>query len=195
MPTPHTWDSPANLTWDSPALNWDSNNNTPTYTTMPNDNKISAILTTQDFADVLAAFGTIKTKMPFLLNLTPAERKALPTLGTERGAMDDAFSSAMAAHPELVPSFVDMAEMAKDRTLWLQLAELLQCSNEVCEGISDTHAIAGSDIYMAYLSFYQNVKQAARRGVVGADAIYQNLRRFFPRGGGGGPVPPAAPTP
>ncbi len=62
----------------------------------------------------------------------------------------------------------------------------LQGSDEVCEGISDTHAIAGSDIYMAYLSFYQNVKQAARRGGVGSDAIYQNLRRFSsPRRGNG----------
>ncbi len=51
----------------------------------------------------------------------------------------------------------------------------------------DTHALAGSDIYMAYLFFYQNVKQAAKRGVVGADTIYQNLRCFFPRGGGGTP--------
>ncbi len=24
MPTPLTWDSPANLTWDSPSLTWDS---------------------------------------------------------------------------------------------------------------------------------------------------------------------------
>lgn len=162
---------------------------------MPNDNKISATLSAQDVTDVLAAFATIKAKMPFLVNLTPAERKSLPTLGTERGAMDDAFSSAMAAHPELVPSFVDVAEMAKDRALWLQLADLLQCGAEVCEGIEDTHALAGSDIYMAYLSFYQNVKQAARRGVVGADATYQNLRRFFPRGGGGGPAPAPPPNP
>ena len=37
-------------------------------------------------------------------------------------------------------------------------------------------------MYLAYLSFYNNVKQAAKRAVVGADAIYANLRRFFQRG-------------
>lgn len=190
MPAPLTWDS-AGLTWDSPT------NNTTTYKVMPNDNRISAILSDADKAAVLAAFQAIKTKLPFLINLTPAERQSIPTLGTTRGGMDEAFATAMAAHPELVPGFVDVPEMGLDRTLWLQLGEILQGSAEVCEGIEDTHALAGSDIYMAYLSFYQNVKQAAKRGVPGADAIYQNLRRFFPRGGGSAtpPAPPTPPTP
>ena len=192
MPTPHTWDSPANLSWDSPLLNWDSNQTTPTHTTMPNDNRISATLSDADKAAVLAAFQVIKDKLPFRVNLSPEERQSTPTLGTQRGGMDEAFSTAMAAHPELVPTFVDVPEMELDRTLWLQLGEILQCAAEVCEGISDTHALAGSDIYMSYLSFYQNVKQAAKRGVPGADTIYQNLRRFFPRGGG---TPPTPPTP
>ena len=195
MPTPLTWDSPANLTWDSPELTWDSsnNNNTTTYKVMPNDNRISAILSDADKAAVLAAFQVIKDKLPFLINLTPAERQSIPTLGTTRGGMDEAFATAMAAHPELVPGFVDVPELAKDRALWLPLAEILQLSTEVCEGIADTHALAGSDIYMAYLSFYQNVKQAAKRGVPGADAIYQNLRRFFPRGASTTPPTPPAP--
>ena len=160
---------------------------------MPLDNRISAVLTDADKTAILGAFQIIKDKTPFRVNLTPEERQSTPTLGTQRGGMDEAFSTAMAAHPELVPSFVDVPEMAKDRTLWLQLGEILQCASEVCEGIEDTHALIGSDIYMAYLSFYQNVRQAARRGVPGADAIYQNLRQFFPRGGGS--QPPTPPNP
>lgn len=54
-------------------------------------------------------------------------------------------------------------------------------------------SVASSIIYLAYLSFYNNVKQAAKRAVVGADAIYQNLRRFFQRGSP--PPPPTPPTP
>jgi hypothetical protein len=36
------------------------------------------------------------------------------------------------------------------------------------------------------------LKQAAKRAIVGADSIYQNLRRFFPRGRS---TPPPAPAP
>lgn len=53
MPAPLTWDSPANLTWDSLGLTWDSpTNNTNTYKVMPNDNRISAILSDADKAAV-----------------------------------------------------------------------------------------------------------------------------------------------
>ncbi|MCB1091956.1 MAG: hypothetical protein KDL87_10515 [Verrucomicrobiae bacterium] len=161
---------------------------------MPNDNKISATISAQDKADILAAFDTIRAKLPFLVNLTPAERRRTPTLGTERGAMDQSFATEMASHPELVPGYVDTAEMAIDRALWVDLAEIASHAREVCEGIEDTTQVAGSDIYMAYLSFYQAVRQAARRNVPGADALYQNLRQFFPSGnGGGGETPPANP--
>ena len=48
------------------------------------------------------------------------------------------------------------------------------------------------DTYLAYLSFYKNVKQAAKRNVPGANTVLDNLKRFFPRGGGT-PRPPPAP--
>jgi hypothetical protein len=192
-----TWDSSSNgspNTWDS-AFAWDSVLPDPTPPhTMPNDNKISATISAQDKTDILAAFGVIKAKLPFLINLTPTERRRMPTLGTGRGGMDETFAMEMSAHPELVPGFVDTAELALDRALWNGLAEFMACATEICEGIQDTHQAAGSDIYNAYLSFYQNVRQAAKRGVVGADSIYANLRRFFPSGGGGGPTP-TPPTP
>jgi len=159
---------------------------------MPSDNKISVTLSAQDKADVLAAFATIREKLPFLQNMTPQERRRTPTIGTERSSMDQTFAAEMAAHADLVPSYVDMTELAKDRALWADLAEIASEAREVCEGIEDTAHLAGSDIYMAYLSFYQAVKQAALRNVVGANALYENLRQFFRRIGGGGATPPPA---
>ena len=161
---------------------------------MPNDNKISASISAQDMTEVMAAFATIKAKLPFLRNLTKNERRSLPTVGTERGGMMETFNSEMDLHPDLIPTFVDMPELDIDRALYTQLDTLKSCAREICEGIEDTHQIVGSDIYMAYLSFYNNVKQAAKRAVVGADAIYQNLRRFFPRGRSGS-TPSPTPTP
>ncbi|MBL9132007.1 MAG: hypothetical protein JNG86_12450, partial [Verrucomicrobiaceae bacterium] len=92
---------------------------------MSDANKISQTVSAQDRADVLAAFATIKAKLPWLRNLTPAQSKRMPTLGTERGGMDETFAMEMAAHPEFVPGFIDMAELAKDRELWLALSEFL----------------------------------------------------------------------
>ena len=50
----------------------------------------------------------------------------------------------------------------------------------LCEGLDDTIMLANSDNLMGDLAFYQNVKQAASRGVVGANTIYDDLKTRFP---------------
>jgi hypothetical protein len=147
----------------------------PTYTAMPNDNKMSASITPEDMTIIMTSFATIKGKLPFLINLTVKERRSTPTVGTERGGMMETFDSEMGLHPDLIPTFVDVPELEIDRALFAQLETIKSCAKELCEGIEDTNQVVGSDIYMAYLSFYNNVKQAAKRSIVGADAIYQNL--------------------
>ena len=192
MPQPLTWDS--NLAWDTPGLTWDGfvAPNTNTHTTM--DNRISATLAPADKATILTKLGEISDLLPFLLNLTADEKSSLPKMSAIRDGMDEAFSQEMAAHPEMVPNFVDMTEVAKDRALRTALRDLHQQMCALCEGLEDTLTAAGVDTYLAYLSFYSNVKQGAKRNVPGADTVLENLKRFFPRGGGGTP-PPTPPTP
>jgi hypothetical protein len=190
MPQPLTWNS--NLVWNAPGAVWNGFVAEPTYKTMANDNKISASISAQDMTDILAAFATIKAKLPFLRNLTKQERISMPTVGTERGGMMETFDMEMGLHADLIPAFVDVPELEIDRALYTQLDTIKACAREICEGVEDTQQVVGSDIYLAYLSFYNSVKQAAKRAIVGADSIYQNLRRFFPRGRS---TPPPAPAP
>ncbi len=158
------------------------------------DNRISAELTSANKNTILTKLDEITALLPFLLNLTTEEKSSLPKMSTIRSGMDEAFALEMAAHPELVPGFVDLAEVNKDRALRSALREIFQQLGPLCEGVDDTQTAAGVDTYMAYLSFYSNVKQAAKRNVPGANTILDNLKRFFPRGGGGGPTP-TPPTP
>jgi hypothetical protein len=117
----------------------------------------------------------------------------MPNISTVRGGMVDTFTIEMGLHADLIPTYVDMPELALDTTLFTQLDTINACANELCEGINDTHQAVGSDMYMAYLTFYNNVKQAAKRAVVGADAVFANLRRFFQRGSTPTPTPPVGP--
>jgi hypothetical protein len=190
MPQPLTWNS--NLVWNAPGAVWNGSVASSNHI-MTNDNKISASIPAQDMTDIMAAFATIKAKLPFLINLSMEEKRRMPNIGTERGGMVETFTIEMDLHPDLIPTYVDMPELALDGALFSQLDIIKACANELCEGINDTHQAVGSDMYLAYLSFYNNVKQAAKRAVVGSDAIYQNLRRFFQRGGS--TPPPTPPTP
>jgi len=90
-----------------------------------------------------------------------------------------------------VPSFLDMVEMAKDRKL---VADLLPCFRELaplCEGLEETIMLANSDNMVGDRAFYQNVRQAAKRGVVGTNTIYDDLKTRFP----GRPQQDTPPTP
>lgn len=189
MSQPLTWSK--SWRWNAPGLVW--NGLAPdTYKTMPTDNRISATVAAADKTAVLDAIQTIRTKLPFLINLSMDERRSLPRIADKTLAFDQKCAGYMAARPELVPGFVDTAELAKDRTLAADLHDIARELTQVAEGVSDTTMLALSEAYMADLSFYQSVRQAAQRGVVGADSIYSDLNQRFPGRPKGG-TPPATP--
>ena len=185
------WDSPIGLTWDGEAPN--------TSIHMPSDNRISITFAAADKTAVTTKLNEIRTILRnYAMNLTPQERKEIPTISTERGAMINTFDAQMAAHPELVPGFVDIAEKNLDSAAWQDALGMYRSAGEVFEILDDLLHLLGADLLTAYLAFYGNVKNAARHNVAGGTTVYEDLRRFFPRGGGssgsgGGPVPPPTP--
>ena len=173
------------------AGNGSRDNHTRKNIKMSKDNHISEEISPEVKAQVLGKLQEVMELLPFLVNLSDGEKKGIATIGTERGAMDETFSAEMGAHPELVPAYVDAAELARDRKLRADLLEILQRTREVCDVLEDTAHVAGSDVLLGYLAFYSNVKQAAARGVTGAATLLANLGRFFPRRGKQGDAPPA----
>lgn len=148
---------------------------------MANDNRISLELTPAQKTAIEDAVAALKTAVAgLLINLTVDERRSVAKIGDKTLAFDEKCEFYMDAHPELVPGFVDTAEMAKDRKL---VDDLLPCLRElapICEGLEDTIMLANADNMMADLAFYQSVRQAAKRGVPGADTVYNDLKARFP---------------
>ena len=182
MPQSLSYDS--GLAWDdlTPGIAWDA----MASTTSPNrpmasDNRISLEITAAQKTAIVDAVMALKAALNGItINLTKEERQSLPKIGDKTLAFDEKCQAYMAARPELVPGFIDMAELAKDRKA---IADLLPCLRELaplCEGLEDTIMLANSDNYVGDLAFYQNVRQAAKRGVSGADTIYNDLKTRFP---------------
>ncbi len=161
---------------------------------MPNDNRISADVTAANKTVIMTKLTEINALLPFLINLTKDERITLPKLGSTSLAFDEQCASYMATAPNLIPPFVDAAEVTKDRNLRVVLADVLRETRKLCEKLDDSLMLVGSEIWMADLSFYQTVRQAARRDVPGADTIYDDLKARFP-GVAGDPEEPEEPTP
>jgi hypothetical protein len=127
-------------------------------------------ITAAQKAAIVSAVGALKTALEGItINLTVDEKQSLPRISDGTLAFDEKCAAYMASRADLVPSFLDAAEMAKDRKL---VADLLPCLREIapiCEGLEDTIMLANSD-----------VRQAAKRGVSGADTIYNDLKTRFP---------------
>lgn len=157
------------------------------------DNRISVEITAAQKTAIVAAVTALKTALePFLINLTVQERQALPKIGDATLAFHQKCVAYRASRPDLIPSFTNVLELAKDLKL---VADLQPCFTDLaplCEGLEDTISLAFTDAYLADLSFYASVKQAARRGVAGTDTIYNDLKQRFP---GRSPAPPTPPTP
>ena len=158
---------------------------------MPDDNRISAQLTDANKTTILQKVSEIRALLPFLINLTPDERQTLPKLGDKTLAFDEKSASYMEANPKLVPGFVEIAELEKDRALRNPLNDIVRELDSLTSAVDDTATLVGHEIYMAELAFYQNVRQAAKRGVSGAQTIYDDLKDRFP-GSGATPAAPAA---
>jgi hypothetical protein len=147
---------------------------------MADTNRISANLTDADRQAILAAVAVIKTKLPYLLNLTPEERMALPKMSDASAAFDDKCATYMDSLPTLVPGFVEVAEVKKDRELYSQLKGVAAELIALGQSMDSTMMVVASELWMADLSFYQNVRLAAKRSVPGAQAAYDDLSQRFP---------------
>ena len=180
----------------SPGALWNGSvNSTSPPITTPNDNRISAEVTAANVTAIHTKVTEINALLPFLINLTKDERVTLPKLGASSLAFDEQCASYMATAPNLIPPFVDAAEVTKDRALRLVLAGILRETRKLCEKLDDSLMLVGSEIWMADLSFYQTVRQASKRDVPGADTIYDDLKVRFPGVAGDLEEPEPLPTP
>jgi hypothetical protein len=159
---------------------------------MSDTNRISAELTPAARQAIGDALGVIRPQLPFRIGLTPEERSTLPKMGDKTRAFDQKASGYMESNPEFLPGFISMEELRKDRDLRDAVEEVLRPLVELCQAVDDTALQLNSEIWLAELAYYHNVREAARRGVAGAQSIYDDLAQRFPRGRRAEPTPPPA---
>ncbi|MHB8260820.1 MAG: hypothetical protein ACYDCN_04825 [Bacteroidia bacterium] len=157
---------------------------------MATQNLVSATISPADKTNIQTHLTAIKTLLPFLIALTPRERKEGLKLGNKTVAfVEDAITYAI-ANPLLVPAYVNITEIQKDLALQKDLIEVIQWFNGLHKTIEDTKQEAGAEAYSGILGFYQAVKIAAEKDVPIAKAIYADLSKRYP-----GRKPKVIPTP
>ena len=64
----------------------------------------------------------------------------------------------MASHPGFIPSFVDPAEVLKDRTLLAGTRDIVRELKTLARSAEDTITLLSHEVYVADLAYYESVK-------------------------------------
>ncbi|MDR2125739.1 MAG: hypothetical protein LBP63_02765 [Prevotellaceae bacterium] len=118
--------------------------------------------------------------LPYVITLTPEERRGLLKMGDKSFTFVEKAYDYVLENPTFVPAYLNTTEFAVDfadaHGLWTVRNDALQ----VYEMIDDSAMASGSEAMQAALVFYNAVKEAAKRDVPGAKAIYEELKNRFP---------------
>ncbi|MGV0024744.1 hypothetical protein [Phormidesmis priestleyi] len=142
-------------------------------------NQISATLIQSDRDAVLAAIATIKQKLPFLMDLTPEERKALPKMGDKSRAFVSKALEVATQNPDFLPRAFDLNEMRKDVQLFETMYPIVMAMAQLQELLDDTYVTVGSEAYSSALQVY-NYAKASGQGA-GLEAVVDELGQRFAR--------------
>lgn len=153
------------------------------------NNRLSAQLDPTAAAEIRQLIRQIEDKMPFLLGLTPEERKALPKINRSNKLFVDETLQACADNGAFLPAYLDVSEMRRDYELYRALGEVLQPLAQLYEKLRDTQILAGSEAFSTALMSYRMLQMAARSGMPGLDTVVSRLAERF---AGQGPSADAA---
>ena len=159
---------------------------------MAKDNLVTATLTAADMQAVSDALTTIRTKLPFLIDLSPVEKRRLFKMGDGSRAFVEKALIAAQANPQVLPPAFDLAEYARDWALWAQVSTLATNITQLSELIDDTQTALGSDLMNAALTAYGYLNEAS---VGGLEEIKADLGKRFTRSSSSpAPTPALAPA-
>jgi len=119
---------------------------------------------------------------PYMLSLTPEERHEVAKMGPKTLSFVEKAYDFAVQNPTLVPAYLNLASFGVDFTDAHGLWTILNTVRQLEESLDDTEMVAGSESYQAALVFYHSVKLAAAQNIIGAKAIYEELRKRFPGG-------------
>lgn len=150
---------------------------------MAGENIVSLQLSTEEVQDAEKAIAVLQALAAKLIEISPVDRMEVPKMGKKTFQFVTKCIDVMDLNPDLVPKYVDIAEVKKDINLIGQLQKILFPLQAITRRIEDTTMVAGSEAYLGCISMYQSLKTAARSNVPAARTHYSVLREYFPGGG------------
>jgi hypothetical protein len=140
-------------------------------------NRVSAQLLPADKAAVMQAIATIKTKLPFLIDLTPEERRALPKTGDKTNAFVQKAAEVAQQNSDFLPRSFNVDGLVQDVALYEDLRAIALALAPLNELVDDTMMDVGSEAYASARWSYQYAKNSGQGEAL--DAVADELGKRF----------------
>ncbi|HWT03843.1 MAG TPA: hypothetical protein VN256_26585 [Pyrinomonadaceae bacterium] len=157
---------------------------------MPYQN-INAAISPADVQAVKDSFATILAKLPFLVNLTAGERKAIFKAGPDSLSFIQNAAAAAQNNPTIFPASFSAPDFQKDVDLFAALTELGTVASSVASRIDDTRLAVGGEAMQQATQVYNYVKTAAKTSP-GLKPVAEQLGGRFQKSRKKGTPPPSA---
>ena len=118
---------------------------------------------------------------PYMQALTAAERHGILKMGDKTIAFVNKALDYAQTQPQFAPTYMNTKELANDVEVVDGLTRIEQPVVNLASQLNDTIMIGGSEAYVAALMYYNSVKEAVKRNVPAAKAIYDDLKARFDR--------------
>ncbi|MFN8595174.1 MAG: hypothetical protein U0559_03200 [Anaerolineae bacterium] len=143
------------------------------------ENRTAATIAETDVAAILQAIDTIKSRLPFLIDLSPEERQALPKMGDKSQAFVRKALDLVQQDISFMPRSFEVEPMEQDVALFDSLQTVALALNRLTESVNDTLVVAGNEAYTAALVVYKSAKDNGRGG--GLDGYLDEMGKRFAR--------------
>jgi|GEM_PF-1782844 len=157
------------LRWNTPGARWDgsvedvlaalaqtTNNN------MSTQNLVSATLSAQAVTNITQAIATIRTNLPFLLNLNENQRKQLQNVTDATQGIVQSAITFVAQNPNALPGDFNQTEFNKDAALLVPFQQVAALITSLENDSSDTLRALYSDLFVETLDIYSYAKNSSR---------------------------------
>lgn len=147
---------------------------------MSNEGRISTEFSDELQNQVLKLLDDLYKLLPAHVSLSDDERKGGFKLGDKTSSFLEKGKTYMEQAPQFIPAYTDKAETFRDANYTLKMLTIVRKMQPILTEIEDMATIAGVEALSSVLSYYNNVRDAANKGIPGAKDIYEDLKKRFP---------------
>jgi hypothetical protein len=143
-------------------------------------NLISVDIPESVVQSVRAHIAAINAELnPYLPDISADMMDGMPKMADGREPFVGKALEFSETNPQFNPPYLDVPELRKDLKTYRDLTPIFYELEQVTNRVRVAYTAAGSEAYVAALTFYNTVKQAVKVGLAAAKPLFEALRPLF----------------